>query len=367
MATLLTSADGYIYAWSVNLKGGLLCKFRAVDEEGAVITTMSTDVREEILLTGDSTGKICQWDIRRFGFGKQAEGPFEVTYGWHVSLAQPPLLGSGQCHLTEVVSVQFDRSGKKVITAGLDCQLRLWTNTGSHIGLFGKDLWDATTKHPNLNLEKTADQDEAANSVLLNSPKSVMDFLPLLPPTPTLNWEDFDEDFTDVFMTRKQLDASCRELLKYKSGNANDFIKNMEMKRIQNPNIYKIPETLGSLSEMYKPGSNFIKWLNKKPPRGVYEEKPSSPDATPTSDCTNATNGQQGDTLQDSVLTPRPPSNPKPLKAAFQPMKLPANRRMHPPAYTPRHVYFPSKQERENMNQHTQLKMASSCHVHKGT
>uniref|UniRef100_A0A8P4KBH7 WD repeat-containing protein on Y chromosome n=1 Tax=Dicentrarchus labrax TaxID=13489 RepID=A0A8P4KBH7_DICLA len=42
-ATLLTSADGFIYAWSVKSNGGLLGKFKAVNDEGAVITTMSTD------------------------------------------------------------------------------------------------------------------------------------------------------------------------------------------------------------------------------------------------------------------------------------------------------------------------------------
>ncbi|XP_068437342.1 WD repeat-containing protein on Y chromosome-like [Clinocottus analis] len=392
VATLLTSTDGYIYAWSVNLKGGLLAKFKAVDEEGAVITTMSTDVREEILITGDSTGKICQWDIGRFGFGKQAKGPFEVTNGWHVSLAQPPQLGLGQCHLSEVVSVEFDHSGQKVISAGLDYQLRLWTNTGSHIGLFGKDVWDGTTKNQNLNLEKTDDQDEAANSALelplVHSPESVKGFLP---ETPKLNWEEKLENLDDFLMTKKQFEASCRKPLNRKTVSANDFIKNMENKRIQNPDIYKTPAPTGSLSDMYTPRSNFLKWLYKKPPRGPYEGeerseralKLRSQDQTPTLDCTNVhlppisekvqlTNSptinqarskygrvfkkQQGDTLQDSVLTPCPPSDPKPLKAAYTPIKLPPNRYMHPAPYTSKCVCIPFKQEREKMIQQTQLK-----------
>ncbi|XP_073351038.1 cilia- and flagella-associated protein 337-like [Pagrus major] len=73
-ATLLTSDDGYIYAWSVVCTGGLLGKFRAVKDDAAVITTMSTDVNEQILLTGDSTGRICLWDIQRFGFKRQSPG-----------------------------------------------------------------------------------------------------------------------------------------------------------------------------------------------------------------------------------------------------------------------------------------------------
>ncbi|XP_031698538.1 WD repeat-containing protein on Y chromosome-like, partial [Anarrhichthys ocellatus] len=160
-ATLLTSSDGYICAWSVSINGGLIGKFRAVDKEGAVINTMSTDLEEQILMTWDSTGKFCQWDIASFGFRKQAkEEPFEDRNGWHVSLAQPPLLGSWQCHLTEVVSVQCDHSCTKVITAGLDRYLHLWHNTGSHIGVFGKDKWIDS----DLSFEKNADQEEAAGS-----------------------------------------------------------------------------------------------------------------------------------------------------------------------------------------------------------
>lgn len=49
-ATLLTSADGYIYAWFVICKGSLLVKFRAVNHDDAVITTMSTDASEQTLL-----------------------------------------------------------------------------------------------------------------------------------------------------------------------------------------------------------------------------------------------------------------------------------------------------------------------------
>ncbi|XP_039987252.1 WD repeat-containing protein on Y chromosome-like [Xiphias gladius] len=141
-ATLLTSAEGYIYAWSVISKGGLLGKFRAVNVEGAVIATMSTDVDEQILLTGDSTGRIYLWDIQRFGFRKWADkGPFEDINGWRVSICPPPLLGSWQSHLTRVVSVICDTACKNIITAGLDCNVRLWTNAGRCLGLSGRDRW----------------------------------------------------------------------------------------------------------------------------------------------------------------------------------------------------------------------------------
>ncbi|XP_041796627.1 WD repeat-containing protein on Y chromosome-like [Chelmon rostratus] len=143
-ATLLTSAEGYICAWSVISKGGLLVKFRAVNDEDAVITSMATDDKEEILVTGDSTGRICLWDIQRFGFKRKADkGPVEHIKGWCVSLCPPPLLSSWQAHHEGVVSIQWNCKCKNIITAGLDCNVCLWTTTGRNIGIFGKDKWDA--------------------------------------------------------------------------------------------------------------------------------------------------------------------------------------------------------------------------------
>lgn len=147
-ATLLTAAGGCIYAWSVIRDGGLLGKFRAVEDEDAVITTMTTDVNEKILLHGDSAGMIYMWDIQQFGFKrKEDKGPFEDMNGWRVSLWAPPLLKSWKCHLKGVVSIQCDPACKAIVTAGLDCNVQLWTNTGHLLGLFGRDEWDPETKH----------------------------------------------------------------------------------------------------------------------------------------------------------------------------------------------------------------------------
>uniref|UniRef100_A0A3Q3MQI9 Uncharacterized protein n=1 Tax=Labrus bergylta TaxID=56723 RepID=A0A3Q3MQI9_9LABR len=102
-----------------DLKGGLLGKFKAVEDESAVFTTMSTDVDEQILLTGDSLGKVSLWDIDGFWSGKESlKEPFEITNGWKVSLCPPPLLGSWKAHLTEVVSVTFDSKREHIVTAG---------------------------------------------------------------------------------------------------------------------------------------------------------------------------------------------------------------------------------------------------------
>ncbi|XP_060928595.1 WD repeat-containing protein on Y chromosome-like [Limanda limanda] len=144
-ATLLTSADGCIYAWSAKSKGGLLGKFNAVNGEDAALVIMSPDVKGRRLLTGDTTGRICLWDIQEFGFNKQTdEGPFEDMDGWRVSLCTPPLLACWQSHHKGIVSAVSDPTGEHIITAGLDHNVKLWTNTGCCRGLFGRNQWDAS-------------------------------------------------------------------------------------------------------------------------------------------------------------------------------------------------------------------------------
>ncbi|XP_069390219.1 WD repeat-containing protein on Y chromosome-like [Paralichthys olivaceus] len=150
-ATLLTTADGYIYAWSAKSKGGLLGKFMAVNDEDATIIIMSADVSGRTLLTGESTGKICLWDIQEFGFNKQTdEGPFEDINGSRVPLYQPPLLGSWQSHHKALVSAVRDLTGEHIVTAGLDHNVQLWTNTGCCRGVFGRNQWDVSQPCENL-------------------------------------------------------------------------------------------------------------------------------------------------------------------------------------------------------------------------
>lgn len=148
IATMLTAAGGYIYAWSVVRDGGLLGKYKAVEDDNAVITTMTTDVKENMLLSGDSNGMIYLWDIQNFGIKRKNDrGPFEDMSGWRVSLSPPPLLKSWKSHVKGLVGIQYDPTCNAVITAGRDCNVKLWTNTGYFIGLFGRDEWDPETKH----------------------------------------------------------------------------------------------------------------------------------------------------------------------------------------------------------------------------
>ncbi|KAG2468526.1 WD repeat-containing protein on Y chromosome-like [Polypterus senegalus] len=187
-ATLLTSAsDGYILAWSVHPDGGLLGKFKAVTFNASFITTMTTDENDEILITGDTNGYIKIWDIENYccsnkilkengdsveisgsevklkdliplycrirGSNSHIKGEYEAHGEWNVCLDTPDLLCSFRSHLSRLVQVQFVARFQLIITASLDCNIRLWKISGHYIGNFGQSLWqlgifDANGKVP---------------------------------------------------------------------------------------------------------------------------------------------------------------------------------------------------------------------------
>nr|XP_046246234.1 WD repeat-containing protein on Y chromosome-like [Scatophagus argus] len=297
-ATLLTSADGYIYAWSVIKNGGLLAKFRAVNDEGAVITTMSTDVKEHVLLAGDSTGRVYMWDIQEFGFARQVDkGASEVINGRRVSLCSPPLLSTWQSHLTKVVSIKCDPVCENVITAGLDCKVRLWTNTGCCTGLFGKDKWDAMqpTSKENADQEQTGGPATAENSET-PFPKS---------PSPPRNYDKLLQR-TDLALKPKVplrvLLARGRELLKPEFAQDKVNLKNIKSQfKVHPPQTRPITRgtdpTQSSPQKAHFPQSNQV--------RCKFGRVLKFP---------------QKDTLKGSVLIPQPPDTPPGKHLYFPPI-----------------------------------------------
>ncbi|XP_039174847.1 EF-hand calcium-binding domain-containing protein 8 [Crotalus tigris] len=185
VAILLTSCmDGFLYAWSVENKGGMLGKFRASHETGrdSVVTTMSTDDKELILLTGDSLGYIKIWDIMDYCTGPEVEdskldlteesppkrNPFRdlipdycriaSTFsedraiqleheGWVTTLIPPVCLSSWRGHLKNVISLRYVEKFQAVLTASQDCTIKLWLLTGRHVGTFGQSLWSLGISH----------------------------------------------------------------------------------------------------------------------------------------------------------------------------------------------------------------------------
>ncbi|KAJ8379275.1 hypothetical protein SKAU_G00000530 [Synaphobranchus kaupii] len=173
-AILLTSTvDGYVYAWSISDQGGLLAKFKPTQGEDSTISAMSTDPMDQILLTGDSHGFITLWNIEdyccRMAGGKvvtkdpggvsslsnecqeeernmmmnemMKEQETEVWDGLRISVSPPKLLTSWQCHLRRIIHLEYVQNLDLIITASLDCNVRVWTVSGSYIGTFGQVRW----------------------------------------------------------------------------------------------------------------------------------------------------------------------------------------------------------------------------------
>ncbi|MGH0140357.1 UNVERIFIED_CONTAM: hypothetical protein FKN15_048107 [Acipenser sinensis] len=92
-AILLSSAaDGYIYAWSISHQGGLLGKFRAVNTEETSVSTMSTDEKGQILLTGDTNGYIRIWEIENYCYRTKEEKRPASSDGVNNCLRLPDLI-----------------------------------------------------------------------------------------------------------------------------------------------------------------------------------------------------------------------------------------------------------------------------------
>ncbi|XP_078507939.1 EF-hand calcium-binding domain-containing protein 8 isoform X2 [Lissotriton helveticus] len=181
-AVLLTSsADGYIYAWSVSSPAGMLGKFRVApgnDNTDPSVSTMCTDMNNQILLTTDSRGFIKIWDIENYcrhkGEGSEVKGKngkastseglplrfsvphycrpialkhmplgpeTEVLDGLIINLRPPGLLSSWRGHLKNISHVEYVDKHKLIVTASYDCNIRLWRLSGSCLGTFGLSSW----------------------------------------------------------------------------------------------------------------------------------------------------------------------------------------------------------------------------------
>ncbi|XP_016536796.1 uncharacterized protein LOC107838546 [Poecilia formosa] len=139
--TLLTIGDLYITAWSTTINGGLISRFKAVIQDGAKITCVSLSESETILLTGDSYGVVCLYDIEDFGLQTKDNLEYETISGWLYPSQPTPLIASWKAGTSELISVACDPACEKIITAEVDYNVKLWSSTGTFVGIFGKDRW----------------------------------------------------------------------------------------------------------------------------------------------------------------------------------------------------------------------------------
>nr|XP_026696669.1 WD repeat-containing protein on Y chromosome isoform X2 [Ciona intestinalis] len=165
-ATLIAAvANGFVAAWSVHQKGGLLGYFEAVAHKNEVVLAMETDEDSEILITGDSRGYIKMWDMSSYCNGsdvKQRRESFKTSSApsngdnnigcftdgrftvptYQPFSKPPPLIWSLRGHTKAVTSIVYIEEKELIGTGSTDCSVRLWTVNGRYLGTFGqKEPW----------------------------------------------------------------------------------------------------------------------------------------------------------------------------------------------------------------------------------
>lgn len=260
-ATVLTSTAGYVYAWSIVREGGLLGKFRALRDKGEVITAMSTDVEERTLLTGDNSGKIYLWDITSFGLNMETNWPSEDIEGWNVPICTCVLLASWEGHRSDVLDVFCDTTGKHVVSAGLDYNVKMWTKTGRLLGLFGQGEWDINVRDCHL---QTSEAPESISQVspLMSTEDSQEDPEQSVSPEEATPESSAKSDLTPepktamknesglLSLSHKELFALCRVLLPYRPLTYQLAKKKRQTKRKPLWKLYNLKLRLESAAHM---------------------------------------------------------------------------------------------------------------------
>ena len=165
-ATLLsTGSGGWIRAWCM-FGGGLAGEFMASNNHRESILCMTSDEKNNLLMTGDTQGYIKIWNITKYCIGEDeskdallgdknrsgtltgGKAPRHVTFPGdkprhQICQKAPPLVFCLRAHLQPIVSIDFIQKHRLLITASIDCSLRLWRSNGQYVGTFGqRNLWN---------------------------------------------------------------------------------------------------------------------------------------------------------------------------------------------------------------------------------
>ncbi len=185
-ATLFAAgAEGWVRAWSIHHRGGLLGQWIASHFAGDTVSSMATDPDNFYLITGDSSGYVKVWDMTNYcvsnnpkqpGFDESPEEKTErldafVFYHFEQmpvvqelkgeyyrrfpsrpdppassaperTLKQPQLVNSFRAHVRAITSVEYVPERELLLTTSLDHSVRVWTLTGRFVGTLGqKDPW----------------------------------------------------------------------------------------------------------------------------------------------------------------------------------------------------------------------------------
>ncbi|XP_060601618.1 WD repeat-containing protein on Y chromosome-like isoform X3 [Ruditapes philippinarum] len=130
-ATLISSGPrAHIHFWNVFQGGQLMAQFPGSNSKGAMVSVLDVNKANTVLFSGDSYGFIYLWNVDGYCLKhKEQESP-EVLVTW-------------RGHVKSVTSLALVEEHKLLISASVDCTVRMWNMEGHYIGTFGQpDAWD---------------------------------------------------------------------------------------------------------------------------------------------------------------------------------------------------------------------------------
>ncbi|XP_025088081.1 WD repeat-containing protein on Y chromosome-like [Pomacea canaliculata] len=178
-ATLITACnEGWIRAWSLHTKGGLLGQFAATERVGEMVLAMTTDPENEFLITGDTLGYVKVWDLllycnreaesisdeelkerddvfwKKFFYFRSTVLKDEAANGNYSPHKRPPpltsqpkstlkiprLLNVFRADREAITCITYVASSELIITGSTGKMVRLWLLSGRYIGTCG-DPW----------------------------------------------------------------------------------------------------------------------------------------------------------------------------------------------------------------------------------
>ncbi|XP_076007836.1 cilia- and flagella-associated protein 337 [Genypterus blacodes] len=126
---LVSSQAGWLCFWSISTHTHTYGRFYAPQQPGERVLSLSTDqTKNNILVSGDTTGRLQVWDISSYAL----DAPHE---------AAPPLLRCWKAHQGALLCVEVLEAADAlfVLAASAEGSAGLWTLDGDHVGSFGQE------------------------------------------------------------------------------------------------------------------------------------------------------------------------------------------------------------------------------------
>lgn len=140
-ASLISNGpEGHIMFWKVFEGGSLEADFPGTTTEGALVSTMTINQANTMLYVADNLGFIFIYNVDGYALSKTEDEPPELVNTW-------------RGHVDSIVAIELVEKHKVIMSASMDCTVRLWNYEGNYIGTFGQpEQWDlynpATFFHP---------------------------------------------------------------------------------------------------------------------------------------------------------------------------------------------------------------------------